>query len=131
MRLTIATAFFALSAAPAFAQSPPPTTGPMPMQGKPPATAFSLPPDERFKAIDTDHDGKITKAEFKAVLNPEAQKSIERIWINRDTNTDGWLNQAELVANGGGRAGGRAPLQPPAPGAGGAAAAPAATPQGE
>ena len=105
--------------APAFAQELLPKEGPMPMQGKPPASVFQLPSAERFAATDADHDGKVTKAEFKAVLNPTAQQSIERIWINRDTNRDGWLTEQEMNANGPARS--RGP--------GGGAAAAAATPQ--
>ena len=114
----------ALLAAPAVAQELLPKEGPMPMQGKPPASVFQLPPAERFAATDTNHDSKVTKAEFKAVLNSTAQQSIERIWLNRDTNSDGWLTEQEMNSNGPARAGfgGR---RPPAPAAG---AAPAATP---
>lgn len=92
----------------AFAQELLPKEGPMPMQGKPPASVFQLSPAERFAATDTDHDGKVTKAEFKAVLNPTAQQSIERIWVNRDTNNDGWLTEQEMNANGPARVGGGA-----------------------
>jgi hypothetical protein len=88
----------------ATAQSPLPAEGPMPAQAAPPPTVFALPPEERFKATDTDSDGKVTKAEFKAVLNPVAQQSIERIWINRDTNRDGWLTAEEMNSNGPARA---------------------------
>jgi hypothetical protein len=103
----LASAFFA---APAFAQELLPKEGPMPMQGKPPASVFQLPPAERFAATDANHDGKVTKAEFKAVLNPTAQQSIERIWVNRDTNSDGWLTEQEMNSNGPARAGfGRPP----------------------
>jgi hypothetical protein len=99
-------------------QSPLPKSGPIPAQGSVPANVFALPPAERFKAVDADGDGKVTKAEFKAVLNPEAQNSIERIWTNRDTNSDGWLTAAEMNTNGPGRG---LPARPPA-----APAAPAA-----
>jgi hypothetical protein len=94
----------------AVAQSPLPAEGPMPAQGEPPATVFALPPAERFKATDADGDGKVTKAEFKSVLNPVAQQSIERIWINRDTNKDGWLTAEEMNSNGPSRA--RLPTRP-------------------
>ena len=100
--VSLAIAVVAISGA-ASAQSPLPKSGPLPAQGKPAATVFSLPPEERFKATDTNGDGKVTKAEFQAVLNPEAQRSIERIWLNRDTNQDGWLTAQEMNANGGGR----------------------------
>ena len=127
MRCAIGTATIctALSAAlfasgAAWAQSPLPKSGPLPAQGKPAATVFSLPPAERFKATDANADGKVSKDEFKAVLNPEAQKSIERIWLNRDTNTDGWLTAEEMNANGASRLAARPPA---APGAAPAAAA--------
>jgi hypothetical protein len=111
-------------AAPAFAQELLPKEGPMPMQGKPPFSVFQLPPAERFAATDTDHDGKVTKAEFKAVLNPTAQQSIERIWVNRDTNNDGWLTEQEMNANGPSRLGGRGQAAAAAAAGAGAAAAP-------
>jgi len=111
----------ALLAVPAFAQELLPKEGPMPMQGKPPPSVFQLPPAERFAATDANHDGKVTKAEFKTVLNPTAQQSIERIWLNRDTNNDGWLTEPEMNSNGPARAGF---ARPPAQAAGAALAAP-------
>jgi hypothetical protein len=123
MRCEIGTALVValLASGAAWAQSPLPKSGPLPAQGKPPATVFSLPPAERFKATDVNADGKVTKEEFKAVLNPEAQKSIERIWLNRDTNTDGWLTAEEMNANGASRLAARPPGAPAAAAANAAA----------
>ena len=111
MRAIVCLGFAATVCATATAQELLPKEGPMPMQGKPTFTVFQLPPDERFKATDVDADGKVTKAEFKAVLNPTAQMSIERIWINRDTNKDGWLTAEEMNSNGPARS---LPQRPPA-----------------
>ena len=108
MRRTVCLALFISAAAmqAGEAQSPLPKSGPMPAQGAPPvaASVFALPPVERFKATDKDGDGKVTKEEFKAVIHRDAQGSIERIWLNRDTNGDGWLTAAEMNANGPARA---------------------------
>lgn len=68
---------------------------------------FALPPEERFAAIDADSDGKITKAEYLAVLNPDAAPSINTIWRNRDRDENGWLDQEELTRNSGRPAFGR------------------------
>lgn len=99
----------------ALAQSPLPASGPLPAQAAPPQNVFALAPAERFRATDMDGDGKVTKAEFKAVLNPTAQMSIERIWANRDTNRDGWLRADEMNSNGASRRG--LPQRPAAPAA--------------
>ena len=73
-----------------------------------PGGVFALPPAERFKAIDKNHDGRISKDEYQAVLNSDARPYIDSIFANRDTNKDGWLNETELNANTAARrAGGR------------------------
>jgi len=59
-----------------------------------------LGPQARFEAADTDKDGKVTKAELAASLNPDARKYVNYVWTNRDKNRDGWLSQDELTTNG-------------------------------
>ena len=59
-----------------------------------------LGPAARFKAADANGDGKVTRSEFHATLNPDAQKYVSAIWRNRDKNGDGWLTQEEMTTNG-------------------------------
>lgn len=89
----------------------------------PNANVFALSPKERYIATDANKDGKVDKAEFLAVIQPDAKPFIDAIWDNRDTDKNGWLTEAEMNANGGGRAGRGAPPGgagrggPPAPAA--------------
>lgn len=59
-----------------------------------------LGPAERFKAADSNSDGKVSKDEFAASLNPDARPYLNAIWVNRDSNKDGWLTQEEMTSNG-------------------------------
>jgi len=59
-----------------------------------------LGPQARFDAADTDRDGKVTKAEFAATLNPDARTYLNAIWANRDKSRDGWLTLEEMTGNG-------------------------------
>jgi Ca2+-binding EF-hand superfamily protein len=85
--LVLASAAFAALAAPAFAQRPQPT------------------PEERaaaFDKADTNKDGKLDMAEFKASLGDRAAQidddRLKSIFDRRDADKDGTLSKAEYTA---------------------------------
>jgi len=95
-----------------FAQSQTPTgSQPLPQVQTPPpvpSTPSAQPPSPaqppkgqgctaRFDQMDTNHDGKLTSAEYMAVPHPHLKKPEERFkkW---DTNNDGVLSKDELCA---------------------------------
>jgi hypothetical protein len=47
--------------------------------------------DKKFQEIDTDKDGKISKAEHQA--------ESDRMFIEKDTNKDGFVDKAEVEAH--------------------------------
>lgn len=62
---------------------------------------------DRFKAIDTDGDGKVSKAEYAAAgekrakaANREAptQEAIDKRFAAADANSDGFLTKEEMAA---------------------------------
>ena len=77
-------------------QTPPPVPATKPAQ---PASPAQPPTGKgcaaRFDQMDTDHDGKLTSAEYMAVPHPNLKKPEERFkkW---DTNNDGVLSKDEL-----------------------------------
>jgi hypothetical protein len=88
-----------------------------------PGDVFALPPKERYAATDKNKDGKVTKDEFVVVIQPDAKPFIDAIFDNRDSDKSGWLTEAEMNANGGGRAGRGGAAAAAAAGRGGAAQA--------
>jgi Ca2+-binding EF-hand superfamily protein len=54
-------------------------------------------PDERFKALDTNNDGKLSKEEFVAQYKDDAEKKgkAEMRFPRMDTNNDGFLSLEE------------------------------------
>jgi Ca2+-binding EF-hand superfamily protein len=57
-------------------------------------------PDERFKALDTNNDGKLSKDEFVAQYKDDAEKKgkAEMRFPRLDTNNDGFLSLEEFKA---------------------------------
>jgi hypothetical protein len=51
---------------------------------------------DRFDAMDTNHDGLVTKDEFMAVRHPRGHG--EAVFESRDTNRDGVLTKEEFCA---------------------------------
>ena len=51
---------------------------------------------ERFKSMDTNHDGAVTLEEFKTI--PHHRGYPEKIFKSKDINGDGSLTQEELCA---------------------------------
>jgi hypothetical protein len=95
-------AVFAQSQTPAGSQPAPQVQTPPPV----PATPSVLPPSPaqppkgkgctaRFDQMDTDHDGRLSSAEYMAVPHPRLKKPEERFkkW---DTNNDGVLSKDEF-----------------------------------
>lgn len=83
-------AALALASTAAFAQDKPAGTD---------LTAYSARATQRMMAADTDHDGKISKAEFAAALQARRAKRLgSRMFDRADTNHDGMVDQAELKA---------------------------------
>ena len=65
---------------------------------------------DRFDAMDTNHDGVVTKEEFIAVRHPGGRS--EEVFKSRDTNGDGTLSKDEFCAGKGkGRGMGKGPMQ--------------------
>ncbi|MEN6495608.1 MAG: EF-hand domain-containing protein [Thermoguttaceae bacterium] len=57
------------------------------------------PPEEVFKALDKDNDGKVTLDEFKANRKkPEQIERAEKVFKAKDTNNDGSLTLDEFKA---------------------------------
>ena len=110
-----ATVFVLTGIGAVFAQSQTPAgSQPLPQVQTPPsvpATPSAQPPSPaqppkgkgcaaRFDKMDTDHDGKLTSAEYMAVPHPHLKKPEERFkkW---DTNNDGVLSKDELCTKSG------------------------------
>lgn len=65
---------------------------------------------DRFDAMDTSHDGVVTRDEFMAVRHPEGRG--EEVFKSRDGNGDGVLTRDEFCAGKGmGRGMGRGRIQ--------------------
>lgn len=76
--------------------------------GKPGQPAPQMMCQDRFDAMDTNHDGVVTKEEFMAVSHPGGRG--EDVFKSRDTNGDGKLTKDEFCAGkgmGGGMGKGR------------------------
>jgi hypothetical protein len=81
-------------------QTPPPVPAAKPIQ--PPTQAQPSKGkgcNARFDQLDTNHDGKLTSAEYMAVPHPKLKKPEERFkkW---DTNQDGVLSKEEFCIKG-------------------------------
>jgi hypothetical protein len=66
-------------------------------------------PEERaaaFDKADTNHDGKLDKAEYKASLPEQAQANADASFDRRDANKDGFISKDEYMAAPAGRGGG-------------------------
>jgi hypothetical protein len=64
--------------------------------GQPSQPAPRMMCQERFEAMDTNHDGVVTKEEFMAVSHPGGRG--EDVFKSRDTNGDGVLAKDEFCA---------------------------------
>ena len=83
-------------------------------QAQPSATSEEARPmlkcQDRFKGFDTNHDGKVSLEEFRAVEHPGGEP--EEIFKTRDLDGDGFLTEEEFcetrgMGQGMGRRGGR------------------------
>lgn len=64
--------------------------------GQPGQSAPRMMCRDRFDAMDTNHDGVVTKEELMAVDHPGGRG--EEVFKSRDTNTDGTLTKDEFCA---------------------------------
>jgi Ca2+-binding EF-hand superfamily protein len=52
----------------------------------------------RFVELDTDKDGKLTKAEFVKALPEQALPFADQVWANFDPNNKGDVTKEEFIA---------------------------------
>jgi Ca2+-binding EF-hand superfamily protein len=57
-------------------------------------------PEEQFKKMDADSDGKLTKKEFIGKRKGEKQTQAETMFTKKDKNKDGSLDLEEFKAGG-------------------------------
>ncbi len=55
-------------------------------------------PQKRFARMDTDHDGRISLAEYQAAGKPGSADKRAKRFKKLDTNGDGYLSPEELAA---------------------------------
>jgi hypothetical protein len=78
--------------------------------GQPGQPAPRMMCQDRFDAMDTNHDGAVTKEEFMAVSHPGGRE--KNVFKSRDTNGDGVLTKDEFCAGKGmGRGMGKGGMQ--------------------
>ena len=65
-------------------------------QGQAGQAAPAMKCQERFDAMDTNHDGKVTREEFMAVKHPGGR--AEEVFKARDLNGDGVLTKEEFCS---------------------------------
>ena len=84
IRLAFVAVALAALAAPAIAQ-----------QGTPPTPEQQA---ARFDAADKNHDGKLSKEEFTAMLPDQMKANADAIFARRDADKDGFISKAEFTA---------------------------------